>query len=83
MIVCICHRVSDRDIHRAVHNGCRSFDELQDELLVATACGACTGCAKQLLQTQVAACLSACPTGSLEPCAAPLKSIKPLVQEVA
>ena len=41
MIVCICHRVSDRDIAHAARHGCASFDELQDELGVATACGDC------------------------------------------
>ncbi len=46
MIICICHRVSERDIHRQVHAGCASFDELQDELRVATACGACHDCAR-------------------------------------
>lgn len=45
MIVCICYRVSDRDIARAVREGCTSFDELQDELAVATACGNCHDCA--------------------------------------
>ena len=39
MIVCICHRVSDRDIARAAREGCASFDELQMELAVATSCG--------------------------------------------
>lgn len=46
MIVCVCHRVSDRDIHREVRQGCASFDELQDELRVGTGCGACTDCAR-------------------------------------
>ena len=46
MIVCVCHRVSDRDIEREVRHGCASFDELQDELRVGTACGACTDCAR-------------------------------------
>jgi bacterioferritin-associated ferredoxin len=46
MIVCICHRVSDRDIARAATEGCASFDELQFELSVATACGHCHDCAR-------------------------------------
>ena len=46
MIVCVCHRVSDRDIEREVRHGCASFDELQDELRVGTACGACSDCAR-------------------------------------
>jgi bacterioferritin-associated ferredoxin len=45
MIVCICHRVSDRDIAHAVREGCASFDELQHELSVGLGCGACTDCA--------------------------------------
>jgi bacterioferritin-associated ferredoxin len=45
MIVCVCHRVSDRDIARVAREGCASFDELQFELGVATACGACHDCA--------------------------------------
>ena len=46
MIVCVCHRVSDRDIEREVRQGCGSFEELQDELRVATACGRCADCAR-------------------------------------
>ena len=46
MIVCVCRRVSDRDIHRAARDGVQSFDELQDELGVATACGGCADCAR-------------------------------------
>jgi bacterioferritin-associated ferredoxin len=47
MIICICHRVSDRDIARATHQGCASFDELQFELSVATSCGRCHDCARE------------------------------------
>ena len=47
MIVCICHRVSDRDIARAAREGCASFDELQGELRVATACGTCRDFARE------------------------------------
>lgn len=47
MIVCVCRRVSDRDIEREVRGGCQSFDALQDELQIATACGACADCARK------------------------------------
>jgi bacterioferritin-associated ferredoxin len=46
MIVCVCHRISDRDIARAAQKGCASFDELQFELAVATCCGKCHDCAR-------------------------------------
>lgn len=47
MIVCLCHRVSERDIALEARAGCASFDELQDELRVATSCGACLECAQE------------------------------------
>jgi bacterioferritin-associated ferredoxin len=47
MIVCICHRVSDRDIVREAQAGCASFDDLQESLRVGTACGACLDCAHE------------------------------------
>lgn len=46
MIVCVCHRVSDRQIEQEVRSGCGSFDDLQADLRVGTACGACTDCAR-------------------------------------
>ena len=54
MIVCVCRRVSDRHIAAAVRDGCTSFEELQAELGVATGCGACTGCARETLERQLA-----------------------------
>lgn len=54
MIICICHRISDRDITRAVRAGCASFDQLQDETRVATACGACHDCAHRSFHEQAA-----------------------------
>lgn len=51
MIVCVCHRVSDRDIRAAAAAGCPDFDALQDELRVATACGACHDCAQACFAT--------------------------------
>ena len=32
MIVCVCHRVSDRAIAAAVHDGCCPFEQLQAQL---------------------------------------------------
>jgi len=47
MIVCVCRRVSDRDIaHHA--GGCAVFEELQIETGVATGCGRCRECAQAL-----------------------------------
>ncbi len=46
MIVCVCNRVSDRDIRRHAEGGCTSFDELQMATGVATCCGQCESCAR-------------------------------------
>jgi bacterioferritin-associated ferredoxin len=59
VIVCLCHRVSDRDIAGAAHAGCDSFELLQDELRVATACGACEDCARATLAAH-APCRASC-----------------------
>jgi bacterioferritin-associated ferredoxin len=50
VIVCVCHRVSERDIGRAVACGCTDFEALQEELRVGTACGACLGCAREAFE---------------------------------
>lgn len=48
MIVCVCKRVSDREIHRHVRAG-MGFDEIQFELGVATQCGKCEECARDVI----------------------------------
>ncbi len=56
MIICLCHRVSDRDIARETANGCMSFQDLQDELKVGCACGACLESAEEAFFESASAC---------------------------
>ena len=63
MIVCVCHRVSDRDIARAVAAGCDSFDELQEHCRVGTACGACLECAQDTFAAHGGNCGGECGGG--------------------
>jgi bacterioferritin-associated ferredoxin len=63
MIVCVCHRVSDRDIAIAASAGCPSFEALQDDLRVATACGACRDCACAVFEESRVAGGSPCARG--------------------
>jgi bacterioferritin-associated ferredoxin len=49
MIVCVCARVSDRQIREAVAEGAHSLQCLQFELGVATRCGSCADCASRIL----------------------------------
>jgi bacterioferritin-associated ferredoxin len=51
MIVCVCHRVSDKTIAQCARSG-MAFDDIQLELGVATQCGQCEGVVANLqLQT--------------------------------
>jgi len=48
MIVCVCRRVSDGEIARHARAG-MGFDDIQFELGVATQCGQCEGCARDIV----------------------------------
>lgn len=56
MIVCVCRRVSDRQITQQVREGCASFEELQTELGVATRCGTCRQHAQAAFDAAICAC---------------------------
>lgn len=60
MIVCVCKSVSDREIHRHVRAG-MGFDDIQFELGVATQCGKCEECARDV----VAQCSRSNPVAAL------------------
>lgn len=60
MIVCVCRRVSDREIARHARAG-MSFEDIQFELGVATQCGQCEGCAREV----VAQCCASQPVAAL------------------
>ncbi|BCL75642.1 hypothetical protein JHS3_13780 [Jeongeupia sp. HS-3] len=53
MYVCVCNSVTDKDIHRAVSRGVRTFVELKQETQVATCCGKCASCAKHVLKEAI------------------------------
>ena len=61
MIVCVCRRVSDREIARHARAG-MSFDDIQFELGVATQCGQCETCARDV----VAQCNPTAPVAALQ-----------------
>lgn len=49
MFVCVCNAVTDTHIKSAVEDGASTLADLRDQLDVATCCGKCAGCAKQVL----------------------------------
>lgn len=56
MIVCLCHRVSDRDIVRHAQAGCASFSQLQAHSRVATGCGCCRDSAQETFEAARSCC---------------------------
>ena len=54
MYVCLCNAVTDREIRGAVALGARSVTDLKSTLGVATCCGRCEDCARQLLRSACA-----------------------------
>ena len=76
MIICLCHKVSDRDIARETASGCRDFDSLQQETGVATACGACLDCAQDTFSAccQARACAPAPKTAPTSAAARPVSA---------
>ncbi len=49
MIVCVCRRISEHQIRQAACDGAQTLECLQFELGVATQCGRCAECARQVL----------------------------------
>lgn len=75
MIVCVCRRVSDREIARHARAG-MSFDDIRFELGVASQCGSCEGCARAV----VAQCTSGQATAALR-CETAVVQLAPSVRE--
>lgn len=53
MIVCVCNNISDREIRQAVDLGLSTMAELRRDLGVATCCGKCHSCAREVLSTHL------------------------------
>jgi bacterioferritin-associated ferredoxin len=52
MYICICNRITDRQICRAVDQGAASLTEVQRQLPVARCCGRCAASACALIHQQ-------------------------------
>ncbi|HWI14639.1 MAG TPA: bacterioferritin-associated ferredoxin [Burkholderiales bacterium] len=53
MYVCICKAVTDRQIRQAVELGACSLSDLKESLGVATGCGKCAPCAREILREEL------------------------------
>lgn len=53
MYVCICHGVSDKQIIESVDNGNTTVKGVAKDLKVATQCGKCANCTKQIIENRL------------------------------
>jgi len=54
MYICICHAVTDADIHQAVNDGAASFRDLSNTTGCGTQCGCCVAQARQVMNKALA-----------------------------
>jgi len=53
MFVCVCHAVTDRDIHEAVDRGIDHVDQLAEVCGAGTCCGSCRPTAQELIEARL------------------------------
>ena len=56
MYVCICNAVTERQIEAQIADGADSFEQLQQQLQVATCCGSCRDAAEACLARSESRC---------------------------
>ncbi len=60
MYVCLCKGVTDHRIRAEVEAGAKSLRDVSRRLGVATQCGKCAGCAREIIREAVACGEPAC-----------------------
>ena len=50
MYVCVCRQLTDREVKKAIKQGCNSLDALSEQLALGTECGSCCCHAEELLE---------------------------------
>ena len=52
MIVCICHRVTEKDIKKTIANGAQTVSDISRKCSAGMDCGACRGEIRDLLRAE-------------------------------
>ena len=63
MIICLCRAVSDREVRRAITDGCATVSELRAACKAGTGCGKCVPALREMLERGGERC-DDCPRGS-------------------
>lgn len=56
MYICVCNRVTDRQIHETVAAGATTLRQVRKQLPIGTQCGRCMECASQLVKERAQLC---------------------------
>lgn len=72
MIVCICRRISDRDIRRAAGEPFGSFEAWRESTGLGACCGNCLDCARETWETAAKGRTAQVPAGHGTPSGAAL-----------
>ena len=54
MIVCVCNAVTESEIRACVELGCTDLESVREAVGVAGCCGACTDCAREIIDRHYA-----------------------------
>lgn len=54
MYVCLCHKVTDKQIKRAIKDGAENLADISEQLGVATCCGSCIDFAQEVINEALA-----------------------------
>lgn len=49
MIVCVCNAVTESEIRACVELGCTDLEAVREAVGVASCCGSCTDCAREII----------------------------------
>lgn len=51
MIVCVCNAVTESEIRACVELGCTDLEAVREAVGVASCCGACSDCAREIIDS--------------------------------
>jgi bacterioferritin-associated ferredoxin len=49
MYICLCNAITEREVRHAIQLGATKLGDLQESLGLATCCGRCADCAREIL----------------------------------
>lgn len=67
MIICVCNAVTESEIRACVELGCTDLDAVREAVGVASCCGTCADCAREVIDSCHARCHGQSLESAVEP----------------